>query len=255
MTTDEGQNLGAVAVLEDVTQLSELDRLKTEFIGVAAHELRTPVASLLLNLQLLEEGAVGELSDAQKELVRIQRGDLTRLEKLTAELLDTTRLETGKMQPVLRPCSISALVKQVHHTLNPIAREKGVDLSFRLAVPDIQTMLDESQISRVLINLGNNAIRHTAPSGKVQIVVARHGDQVCFHVTDSGEGIPPEYLQRIFERFVQVPGATQGGAGLGLSIAQRIVQNHGGEMSVKSELGLGSEFCFCLPIVSSGAKD
>jgi PAS domain S-box-containing protein len=247
MTTDDGTRLGSVAVLEDFTANRELDRLKTEFIGVAAHELRTPVTGLLLAVQLLEEGAAGELTPTQREVVQVQRQDLERLEQLTRDLLDITKLESGTMTPRPSPVTIARIFEDVERTMQPIARDEGVRLIFG-APGDCTLVVDRGQIARVLINLVNNAIRHTPPEGSVQVSVEMGADQVSFQVEDTGEGVPPEYRERIFQRFVQVPGSTQGGAGLGLSIAQRIVENHGGEMTLLSELGKGSTFGFLLPL-------
>ncbi len=247
MRSEDNELLGAVAVLEDVTHLREVDAMKTEFIGVAAHELRTPVASLLLATDLLMEGAVGDLNDAQKEMVEVQREDLYRLEKLTRDLLDVTRLEKGTMKMSLEVIPVKKMVEMVQRELAGSAETNGVSLKSS-ADPDVGNVwVDRLQIERVLLNLASNGIRHTPKGGTVEIWASRDKNQVSFQVSDTGEGIPADYLERIFERFVQVPGATQGGAGLGLSIAQKIVKNHGGDMKVQSELGKGSVFTFTLP--------
>ena len=247
MRSDEGELLGAVAVLEDVTYLRELDTMKTEFIGVAAHELRTPVTSLLLGNELLLEGAVGDLNPDQKEMIQVQKDDLSRLEKLTRDLLDVTRLDQKTMKTRKEILPPADLLRATQKDLDPAARSAGVTLEFKEAEGVGPIYADRVQILRVLINLTSNAIRHTPSGGRVEVTVQKQGNQVSFRVSDSGEGIPPEYLERIFERFVQVPGATQGGAGLGLSIARKIVKNHGGDMKVESEFGKGSVFTFTLP--------
>jgi len=247
---DEDAVLGAVLVLEDVTHLQSLDRLKTEFIGVASHELRTPVTSLLLSAQLLEEGAVGPLSEDQLEVVRAQREDLTRLDALLRDLLDVTRLEAGATPPRFEWIPPRELVESAARGIAPQANSKGVRLATfsRADLPLVRA--DRAQIGRVLSNLLGNAIRHTPPGGEVKIEAeALSVDQkhsVVFKVADTGEGIPTEFVGRIFERFVQVPGATRGGAGLGLPISQTIVNAHGGQISVKSEKGHGSTFEFAL---------
>jgi two-component system, NtrC family, sensor histidine kinase KinB len=242
----DGSMLGSVAVLEDITHLKELDRLKTEFISVASHELRTPVTSLLLSVQLLEEGAAGDLNDKQREIVAAQRVDLERLEKLMRELLDITRLEAGTSPPRLEVVPPHELMKAAYDSTRSQAEKKGVELTLA-EDPDLQPVrADRSQIGRVLVNLISNGIRHTAPGGSLTVRASSAENGVTFRVEDTGEGIPKEYLDKIFDRFVQVPGATQGGAGLGLSIVQTIVQAHGGDMSVESELGKGSAFSFTL---------
>ncbi len=247
MRGDDGKDLGSVAVLEDVTQMKEVDRLKNEFIGVASHELRTPVASLLLGTQLLKEGALGELTDSQKQVVDMQIVDLERLSKLMQDLLDVTKLESGSVSSRLDPVEVTELVRSPIEGLRTQAESKKIALS-DVGTEDAGTVVaDRSQIGRVLTNLIANAIRHTPEGGTILIRALPTEDEVTFAVEDTGVGIPPEYLATIFDRFVQVPGATQGGAGLGLSIAQNIVRAHGGRMWAESRLGQGSRFCFTLP--------
>lgn len=247
MRDDDDVPLGSVAVLEDVTHLRELDRLKNEFIGVASHELRTPVASLLLSAQLLRDGAGGDLTDSQREIVTMQLEDLERLEKLTRDLLDVTKLETGVQRPKTEPVPPFELANQVANSLRVQAERKGLTLEVECTGSGNPVAIDRSQIGRVLTNLVANAIRHTQAGGKVQIIVDDLAEGVRFSAVDTGEGIPTDYQKRIFERFVQVPGATQGGAGLGLSIASSIVEAHGGKMTVESEVGKGSTFRFEIP--------
>ena len=241
---DDEATLGAVLVLEDVTHLQSLDRLKTEFIGVASHELRTPVTSLLLSAQLLEEGAVGPLSEDQLEVVRAQREDLTRLDTLLSDLLDMTKLEAGATPPRFEWVSPRGLVDEAARSLQASAQAKGVELQTfsRADLPLVRA--DRIQIGRVLANLGSNAIRHTPSGGHVKIEAEPRGTGVVFRVCDSGDGIPTQFLTRIFERFAQVPGATRGGAGLGLPISQTIVSAHGSQIQVQSEVGRGSTFEF-----------
>lgn len=251
MRGDEGQLLGTVTVLEDITYLRVVDQLKTEFIGVASHELRTPVTSLILANQLLIEGAVGDLTAGQREVVDAQQQDLNRLEKLMRDLLDVTRLEAGSTPPRLEMITPKDLVHGPLTTLKPQAIRKG--LTLQVEVPDDLPKIraDRMQLGRVLTNLVANAIRHTNTGGVVTVRASASDKDVSFRVEDTGEGIPKDYLAHIFERFVQVPGATQGGAGLGLSIAQNIVRAHGGQMTVESEEGRGSTFSFNLPIDSA----
>lgn len=244
--------LGAVAVLEDVTYLREVDRLKTEFIGVASHELRTPVTSLLLSTDLLAEGAAGPLTPAQAEIIRAQQSDLQRLESLLRDLLDLTRLEAGATPPRFEVVAPGELVQAALAAVRAPAEAGGVRLERGGNVPsdDVGDMrVDRAQITRVLVNLLNNAVRHTPAGGTIRISVApAPGDpaQLVFAVADTGSGIPAAYLPHLFERFVQVPGATRGGAGLGLSIAKTIVEAHGGAITVESEPGRGSTFTVML---------
>jgi NtrC-family two-component system sensor histidine kinase KinB len=255
MKDDDGTLLGSVVVLEDITHLRQLDRLKTDFIGVASHELRTPITSLLLSNELMAEGAAGELTPDQRVLVDAQTQDLQRLERLTRELLDLTRMEAGSHPPKFEMVAADQLARGAAQSVRSQAQDKGVQLIEEISegLPDVRA--DKSQVTRVLVNLLNNAIRHTPKGGSVRVRAALKGNQVTFEVADTGEGIPPDYLAKIFDRFVQVPGATQGGAGLGLSIAQRIVKAHGGVMQVRSEIGKGSTFSFTIGTDREGDGD
>ncbi|MBC8134682.1 MAG: HAMP domain-containing protein [Fibrella sp.] len=255
---DEAENtpLGAVAVLEDVTYQEEINRLKTEFIGVASHELRTPVTSMMLGVQLLTEGAAGALSPAQQEVVLALRSDLERLQTMMHDLLDMTRLQAGATPPRLEIVPVAEIVRSAEQSVERQAAAKGVRLE-TVPVPRIPSLrADRGQVGRVLVNLLNNAIRHTESGGTVRFgVEASDGDMARFFVSDTGTGIPPEYLETIFERFVQVPGATKGGAGLGLSVAQSIVRAHGGEIRAESKFGAGSTFSFTIPTIVSREKE
>jgi NtrC-family two-component system sensor histidine kinase KinB len=252
MRDDENALLGAAIVLEDVTHLRELDRLKTEFIGVASHELRTPVQSLLLSVQLLGEGAAGALTSDQQDIVAAQKEDLDRLDRMMRDLLDVTRLEAGALPPRLEIVAPTELSEAAIESVVTQADAKGVALfeEHDDALPSVKA--DRNQIARVLVNLLNNAIRHTSAGGRITVSTRAGEGEVLFAVRDTGTGIPEEYLPRIFDRFVQVPGATRGGAGLGLSIVRGLVRAHGGEITAESELGKGSTFTFGLPTAVRG---
>jgi len=247
-----GDVAGTVTVLEDVTRTLELDRLKDEFISVASHELRTPLTSLQLAVKLLAEGGAGALSERQVKLVQMATSDAERLDRLTQDLLNLTRLEAGTAIPNPQPSHARDIVEIGIGPLRSRAEQKSVTLEQRID-PDLPLVLgDLEQLSRVVTNLVSNAIRHTPTGGRVELHAARDGETVRFAVRDSGEGIPEQYLGRVFDRFVQVPGATSGGAGLGLPIAKKIVEAHGGRIGVDSTLGAGAEFWFTVPLAGTG---
>ena len=241
--------LGAVTLLEDITHLREIDRLKSEFIATASHELRTPLTSVQMGVHLLLEGAVGELNDKQTEVLSACREDCERLDKLMRDLLDLSRIEAGDSQPHLEPIDLRELIAKEAEELRPQVETKG--LAFNVDVPpDLPAVLaDSSQIARVITNLVLNAIRYTK-QGAIGINAVRRGRYVTVSISDTGMGIPAEYLPHIFDKFVQVPGAPTGGAGLGLAISRLIVEAHGGQISAQSELDQGSSFSFTLPCVN-----
>jgi signal transduction histidine kinase len=239
--------LGAVTLLEDITHLREIDRLKSEFIATASHELRTPLTSVQMGVHLLLERAAGELTDKQVEVLSACREDCERLDKLMRDLLDLSRIEAGESKPQLEPIRTRELINDATKELRPQVESKGLD--FRVEAPlDLPAVkADRSQVERVLSNLVVNAMRYTK-RGEIKISMQPRGNAVAVSVSDTGSGIPHEYLPHIFDKFVQVPGASTGGAGLGLAISRLIVEAHGGQISVQSEEGKGSTFTFTLPV-------
>ena len=247
---DNGKHLvGAVTLLEDITHLREIDRLKSEFISTASHELRTPLTSVQMGVHLLLERAAGELNDKQVEILSACREDCERLDKLMRDLLDLSRIEAGESKPAFEPVKTTDLIDSASQELRPQVEAKG--LAFKIDAPvELPTVLvDRSQVERVLANLVVNAIRYTN-HGEIKISALPRGNFVVVSVSDTGAGIPHEYLPHIFEKFVQVPGAPTGGAGLGLAISRLIVEGHGGQISAQSEPQKGSTFTFTLPIAA-----
>ena len=249
MRDPEKHLLGAVTLLEDITHLREIDRLKSEFIATASHELRTPLTSVQMGVHLLLEGAAGELNDKQTEVLGACREDCERLDKLMRDLLDLSKIEAGESQPELLPIKARALIMDEAETLRPQVEARGLSFVVDIPVELPRIMADRSQVERVIANLVVNAIRHTR-QGEIKISAEPRGDYVAVSVSDTGEGIPSEYLSHIFDKFVQVPGAATGGAGLGLAISRLIVEAHGGQISVQSVIGQGSTFTFTLPVAA-----
>jgi two-component system, NtrC family, sensor histidine kinase KinB len=249
MRDSEQQLLGAVTLLEDITHLREIDRIKSEFIATASHELRTPLTSVQMGVHLLLEGAVGALTDKQSEVLEACRQDCERLDQLMRDLLDLSRIEAGESSPHLARVDARKLLTDVFEEFQPQAEVKGIEFAMELP-PDLPAiMVDRIQIERVLNNLLSNALRYTR-QGRIGISAERRGPQLAISVADTGGGIPAEYLATIFDKFVQVPGAPTGGAGLGLAISKSIVEAHDGQISVQSEVGSGTTFTFTVPVAS-----
>ena len=247
---DNGHHLlGAVTILEDITHLREIDRLKSEFIATASHELRTPLTSVQMGVHLLLEGALGELTDQQNEVLQACRQDCERLDKLMRDLLDLSRIEAGESQPQLAAISARDLLTTAINELRPQVEAKGLELKVAVPVDLPLVSIDRLQIERVISNLLINALRHTK-NGEITISAEQRDNHVAISVADTGSGIPTEYLPHIFDKFVQVPDAPTGGAGLGLTISKSIVEAHGGQISVQSQVGRGSTFTFTLPLAA-----
>ncbi|HTX53334.1 MAG TPA: ATP-binding protein [Candidatus Baltobacteraceae bacterium] len=248
MRDEEGKLLGAVTLLEDITHLREIDRLKSEFIATASHELRTPLTSVQMGVHLLLERAAGELSPKQEEVLQACKDDCHRLEQLMRDLMDLSRIEAGKDVPQLAPVRVPDLVAAGLESLWPQIEAKGLTCTTELPNDLPEVMADRGQIERVLMNLVRNSLRHTDPGGQIRVSGARRRELVAISVRDTGHGIPSEYLPHIFEKFVRVPDAPSGDAGLGLAISKRIIEAHGGKIVVHSEVGRGTTFTFTLPL-------
>lgn len=251
MRDNEKRIIGAVTLLEDITHLREIDRLKSEFIATASHELRTPLTSLQMGVHVLLEGAVGELTDKQVEVLQACRQDCERLDKLMQDLLDLSKIEAGEDKPQLVSLRAGNLIKEAAERLRTQVEGKGLALRVQTPVDLPSVLADRTQIERVVSNLVTNAIRHTK-RGEIGISAERRGKNIVVSVSDTGSGAPKEYLTHIFDKFVQVPGAKTGVAGLGLAISRSIVEAHGGQISVQSEVEQGTTFTFTLPIACNG---
>jgi two-component system, NtrC family, sensor histidine kinase KinB len=239
--------LGAVTLLEDITHLREIDRLKSEFIATASHELRTPLTSVQMGVYLLLERAAGELTEKQVEVLSACRDDCDRLDQLMRDLLDVSRIEAGESKPSFEAVRTRDLLDAATKELQPQVESKGLDFKVEAPIDLPLVKVDRSQVERVLANLVVNAIRYTK-QGEIKISAQTRGNSVAVSVSDTGSGIPAEYLPHIFDKFVQVPGTANGGAGLGLAISRLIVEAHGGQISVQSEPSRGSTFTFTLPV-------
>jgi two-component system, NtrC family, sensor histidine kinase KinB len=253
MRDAEGHLLGAVALLEDITRLREIDRLKSEFVDTAARYLQTPLLNLQMGLHCLITDAAGEMTDKQKDILYACREDGERLERLMRDLTDLSSIESGEAAPRLAPVRIEDVVQSAVETFRLRAEAKDQSLKSDIAPALPLLNADSGQIKRVLENLLSNAIRYTPRGGEIRITAARREDYVSISVADTGHGIPPEHLTRLFHRFLSVPGAKPGSTGLGLAISKRLVEAHGGQISARSEVGRGTTITFTLPVAHEGA--
>jgi len=252
MRDAESHLLGAVALLENITYLREVDRLKSEFVNTATHYLQTPLLNLQMGLHCLITEAAGEMSDEQKDILYACREEGERLERLMRDLTDLSRIESGEAAPRLAPVNVGEVIQSAFETFRLRAEAKDQTLKIDIAPALPQFHADAEQIKRVLENLLSNAIRYTPRGGEIRITAARREDYVSISVADTGHGIPPEYLSRLFHRFLSVPGAQPGSTGLGLAISKRLVEAHGGQISAQSQVGLGTTITFTLPVTHEG---
>jgi NtrC-family two-component system sensor histidine kinase KinB len=240
---------GVVVMLHDVTRLKELDRLKSEFVMSASHELRTPLTGIGMSVELLLENTASRLNENDRELLEAAREEVARLKELISDLLDLSKIESGRIEMALEPVTVRGLFERVESLTRATAREKRITLELRLPDDLPEVRADVDKIYWVLTNLVGNALKYAPRGGWVRLGAQRVGERVHLTVQDNGPGIAPEEQSRIFGKFVQVRGGEQaGGSGLGLAIAKEIVRAHGGSIWVESAPGQGSSFIFTLPI-------
>ena len=247
----EEKLVGNVILLQNITSFKELDFAKTNFIATISHELKTPLASIKMSLQLLDNKKVGELNDEQKYLMGSIQDDADRLLKITSELLNMTQVEAGSIQLAVLPVSPTEIIEYAINSNKQAAENKKISLQITKPENIQQVLADNEKTAWVLTNLISNAIRYSYENSIIQINVKPVDDKIVFSVTDTGQGIAPEYVDKIFNRYFRIPGSQKEGTGLGLSISKEFIEAQGGKIFVKSEFGSGSTFMFELPTFNS----
>lgn len=242
---------GAILVFHDITELRRLEQIRQDFVANVSHELRTPISSIKGYAETLLEGAL-EDKDNAKEFISIIYQDSNRLANLINDLLDLSKIESGKMKMSFVLLDTVSVIKRAVTVIENQAKAKSIALKLNLppGLPKIKA--DETRFSQVMINLLDNAIKYSSEGGSATISAKVINNTLQIDISDTGIGISEKDLPRIFERFYRVDKARSrelGGTGLGLSIVKHIVSAHGGQVWVKSELGLGSTFSFTIPLV------
>jgi signal transduction histidine kinase len=237
---------------EMVRQLGELDKLKAEFVSVASHELKTPINVMIGYIQLLDEGVYGPMSPKQKDVHKTLAVQANTLLRLVKQLLDVSRFEAGGGRLETRTIVLDELLAELENAFHVLAVQR--EINFRVerdqGLPD-EVYWDLDRINEVLGNLVSNAFKFTPKGGTVELTLAPVQGGVQMRVRDTGAGIPPDQLPRIFEKFYQADNqgsARSAGTGLGLAIAKQIVDAHGGSIKCESTLGVGTTFTITLPL-------
>lgn len=242
----ETRDIGHVILLRNITLFKELDTAKTNFIATVSHELKTPIAAIKLSIQLLTNQSAGTLNDEQLQLLESIEEDSNRLLKITGELLNMTQVETGNIQLNIKKNKPEEIVRYATDAVGALAEKKRIGLytDIEAALPEVNA--DADKTAWVLVNFLTNAIRYAPEGSSIHITLKQQEGKVYFSVADKGVGIEERYLDRIFDRYFQVPGSTKTGTGLGLAISKEFIEAQGGRIGVESKTGEGSRFYFIL---------
>ena len=241
--------IGDVIILRNITIFKELDFAKTNFIATVSHELKTPISSIKLSLQLLEKAETGEINTEQKQLIEGIKEDSQRLLKITGELLELSQLETGNIQLNMDKSSPYEIINYATEAVKVQAEQKQIQLVIETEqnLPDIKA--DSEKTAWVLINFLTNAITYSSENSVISVKLKKENNKVVFQVIDTGKGIDNRYKTKVFDKYFQIPGSHKSGTGLGLAISKEFIEAQNGTIGVESELGLGSTFYFKLGII------
>ena len=249
--TPDSEQLGRLYVFRDVTHEREVDRMKSEFVSMVSHELRTPLTSIKGYIDLLVDGDAGELTEEQQEYLEIAKKNADRLVALINDLLDVSRIESGRMELHPSPLDLARLISDVAQSLRPQIEEKDQHLILEVNEPLPAVLGDTDRVTQILTNLLSNAYKYTPAGGTISVVAqAAEKDCVRVDVRDTGIGLSAEEQTKLFTKFFRAKNRTTqevGGTGLGLTITRSLVEMHGGKIIVSSAQGEGSTFSFTLP--------
>lgn len=241
-----------IVLFQNVTQLKQVEKLRTDFIATISHEFKTPLTSILMGADLLLKEGIGGLNEDQISISSALKEDGEKLSTLVNDLLELTRIESGKSIFKMEPCSIVAIIENSFKQFYQLAEQKDVSLDFNADEDLPKVYADYERIAWVLNNLLSNALKYTNAGDEITISAYTKSEKMYVSVKDTGSGIPQEYLGRIFDKFVQVKGndLEVRGTGLGLAVAKEIVEAHGGSIWCESRLDSGSLFTFTLNLIN-----
>ena len=231
-------------------ELKEALRVRSDFLSIVSHELRTPLTAIKSGISMVLHGIGGQPNEEHTEYLTIVEHNVDRLTRLINNILDFQKIEAGKVQYQFEWTDLNDIIKETFLALSPLVDTDRIELRLDLTDPQPDCYCDRDAITQVMTNLVNNAIKFTE-AGSITIRTSQQDNQICFEVCDTGVGIPQDELPRLFHEFEQLPSAKRyckRGTGLGLVIAQRIVQSHMGRIEVTSQVGEGTTFSVYLPM-------
>jgi two-component system phosphate regulon sensor histidine kinase PhoR len=242
--------IGAVCLFHDVSGVSAMDKLRDDFLSMVSHELKAPLSSLLMQISVVLDGLAGELTDKQSDLLGKAKEKTRGMIGLVNDILDYRRIQEGKSIQKIENLDMGEILRRTVELMRLSAEEKGVGITCDIAdeVPSFNG--DRGGVQAIFVNLLSNAIKYTPKGGSVNVSLRKAGKDIRFKVMDNGTGIPPQDIDRIFEKFYRIKSdetKSISGSGLGLSIVKGIVEAHNGVIRVESEVGKGTTFVVSLP--------
>jgi len=243
MVHKDGEFLGEVLTLSDITSFKELDISKTNLLATISHELKTPISSIKMSAKLLNDTRVGSLNAEQQELMQSINSDTERLLRLTGELLNMTQIETGNIQIKMARADAVQIARGASEAVQMQLQEKNIQLHTSYPELPPYIMADAEKTEWVLINFLTNAIKHSTEGSLIKLSVVHDNNQVTFSVQDAGEGIGPSDLPKVFDRYFKAQSGNVG-TGLGLSISKEFIEAQGGSITAHSKIDEGSTFAF-----------
>jgi two-component system, OmpR family, phosphate regulon sensor histidine kinase PhoR len=250
----QGLNLGTITVLHDITARKRMDQHKSDFVSMVAHEIRSPMSSVLMQLNVLLDGLAGELNEKQRQVLDRATIRIRSLVDLSSELLDLTKIESGLIAQERVRLQVLDLIRGQIELHGATADAKQITLTAELPAELPPVIFHQQSLDEVISNLINNAIKYTPDGGRVTVSAGVEGDEICLRVRDTGFGIAPEDQPQVFRRFYRVKNAETRfitGTGLGLPIVQQILEAHQGRIELESTVGEGSTFTVYIPLQSS----
>lgn len=240
---------GVVVLFKNITSLKELEIVKANFIGTISHELKTPLTSIMMGIGLINNSSIGVLNEKQQNIVETIKEDTQKLNELVSNLLKISQIHSNSTTFNMKISNVNELIESCATNFKTQAIDKGLDIMLDLEKELPEAKIDEEKIKWVLNNLVSNAIRYTE-KGSVKLKTYVKNKKIYICVIDTGRGIPNNYLEKVFEKFVRVEGfeIPEESTGLGLSIAKEVVEMHEGKIWCESELGFGSKFIFTIPL-------
>ncbi|MGB5156692.1 ATP-binding response regulator [Desulfobacterium sp. N47] len=248
-----GRNIGVITVLHDITALKKMDRMKSEFVSTVSHEIRSPMNSVLMQIQVILDGLAGELTEKQRDILTRAYRKVENLAQMTTELLDLARIESGLITLEREPVAMADVIRDQVAFYLPLAASAsiGMDIDISQELPPV--LANRRNMEEVLSNLITNAIKYSPGGGRITVSASIANDYLHIRVKDTGMGISAEDQHRIFERFYRVKDKKTryiNGTGLGLVIVKSILESHQGRIKIESQEGEGSTFSFFLPILT-----